>query len=140
MPSNPQTSPRKLIIFDLAEFSLYSIEQELSTTICRESLEIELISALGSAQNQQHLTELMKRFDVQTVYHTAAYKHVPLVEYNAIEGVRNNIFGTLHCALASISAEVDTFVLISTDKAVRPTNTMGATKRMAELILQSLAE
>ncbi len=82
----------------------------------------------------------MKCFTVETVYHAAAYKHVPLVEYNTIEGVRNNVFGTLHCAQAAIEAKVDTFVLISTDKAVRPTNTMGATKRMAELVLQALAE
>ncbi|WP_339366162.1 polysaccharide biosynthesis protein, partial [Vallitalea maricola] len=79
-------------------------------------------------------------FAVQTVYHAAAYKHVPLVEHNVVEGVRNNVFGTYHTARAAINANVDTFVLISTDKAVRPTNIMGTTKRMAELVLQALAK
>jgi FlaA1/EpsC-like NDP-sugar epimerase len=81
-----------------------------------------------------------RRFGVNTIYHAAAYKHVPIVERNTNEGIRNNVFGTLHCAQAAIDAEVETFVLISTDKAVRPTNTMGATKRLAELVLQAFAE
>lgn len=136
-----QQSPDTLILFELSEFSLYSIEQELSNYIRDNDLSsIQLIPAMGSVQHSRRLTELMKRFQVQTVYHAAAYKHVPLVEYNTIEGVRNNIFGTLHCAQAAIEAKVDTFVLISTDKAVRPTNTMGASKRMAELVLQALAD
>lgn len=135
-----QQSPDTLILFELSEFSLYSIEQELSNTIRESNLAIKLIPAMGSVQHLRRLTELMKRFNVQTVYHAAAYKHVPLVEYNTIEGVRNNIFGTQHCAQAAMAANVDTFVLISTDKAVRPTNTMGASKRMAELVLQALAE
>lgn len=80
----------------------------------------------------------MQSFRIQTVYHAAAYKHVPLVEFNIIEGVRNNVFGTLYAAQAAIEADVETFVLISTDKAVRPTNTMGASKRLAELVLQAL--
>ncbi|BBQ25160.1 hypothetical protein WP2W18C05_13760 [Aeromonas sp. WP2-W18-CRE-05] len=79
----------------------------------------------------------MQSFRIQTVYHAAAYKHVPLVEFNIIEGVRNNVFGTLYAAQAAIEADVETFVLISTDKAVRPTNTMGASKRLAELVLQA---
>lgn len=133
-------SPHTLILFELSEFLLYSIEQELSNDINYHHLPIRLIPAMGSVQHQRRLMELMKRFSVQTVYHAAAYKHVPLVEYNTIEGVRNNIFGTLHCARAAIEAKIETFVLISTDKAVRPTNTMGATKRMAELVLQALAE
>ena len=85
------------------------------------------------------LKVFLKRFDVDTIYHAAAYKHVPMVEFNNNEGVENNIFGTFHCALAAIDSGVKNFVLISTDKAVRPTNTMGATKRAAELILQAFA-
>ncbi len=135
-----QQSPKKLILFELSEYSLYSIEKELSDYISKNELNITVIPALGSIQHKRRLTELMKRFKVETVYHAAAYKHVPLVEYNTIEGVRNNVFGTLHCAEAAICAGVSTFVLISTDKAVRPTNTMGTTKRMAELVLQALAE
>ncbi len=134
-----QQSPQILILFELSEFSLYSIEKELSEYINNHQLTVQLVPALGSVQNQERLTKLMAQFKVDTVYHAAAYKHVPLVEYNTIEGVQNNIFGTLHCAKASIDARVPTFVLISTDKAVRPTNTMGTTKRMAELVLQALA-
>lgn len=135
-----QQSPDMLILFELSEFSLYAIEKELDDTIRKKNLSVKLIPAMGSIQHQRRMTELMKHFQVETVYHAAAYKHVPLVEYNTIEGVRNNIFGTLHCAQAAIDAAVNTFVLISTDKAVRPTNTMGATKRMAELVLQALSE
>lgn len=135
-----QQSPKVLILFELSEFSLYTIEQELGNTIREKNLAIKLIPAMGSVQHLRRLTELMKHFQVETIYHAAAYKHVPLVEYNTIEGVRNNVFGTLHCAQAAIEAGANTFVLISTDKAVRPTNTMGASKRMAELILQALAE
>ena len=90
-------------------------------------------------QRKHRLDIIMRSFQVETVYHAAAYKHVPLVEYNVVEGIRNNIFGTLSCAQAAIEAKVSTFVLISTDKAVRPTNIMGTTKRMAELVLQALA-
>ncbi len=135
-----QQLPSQLILFELSEFSLYSINKELLEYVAKHELDILVAPALGSVQHRRRLTELMKKFKVETVYHAAAYKHVPLVEYNTIEGVRNNIFGTLHCAQAAISANVETFVLISTDKAVRPTNTMGATKRMAELVLQALAE
>ncbi len=127
-------------MFELSECSLYNIEKELSEYTSSNKLSIPIIPALGSVQHQRRLTELMTRFEVDTIYHAAAYKHVPLVEYNTIEGVRNNIFGTLHCAQAAINANVNTFVLISTDKAVRPTNTMGTTKRIAELILQALAK
>lgn len=135
-----QQSPKQLVLFELSEFSLYSIEKELSGYVAQNKLSVTIIPALGSVQHQRRLTELMTHFKVETVYHAAAYKHVPLVEYNTIEGVRNNIFGTLHCAKAAIEAQIATFVLISTDKAVRPTNTMGTTKRMAELVLQALAE
>ncbi len=133
-------SPKKIILFELSECSLYHIERELLGYVAKKQLNVTVIPALGSVQHRRRLTELMSRFKVETVYHAAAYKHVPIVEYNTMEGVRNNVFGTLHCAEAAIQTNVETFVLISTDKAVRPTNTMGTTKRMAELALQALAD
>jgi FlaA1/EpsC-like NDP-sugar epimerase len=132
--------PTKLVLFELSEFALYSIEKELSEYTQQHDLAIELIPLLGSVQRINRTETVMKSFAVQTVYHTAAYKHVPLVEHNVVEGVRNNIFGTYYTARAAINANVETFVLISTDKAVRPTNIMGTTKRMAELVLQALAK
>ncbi|TNC80771.1 MAG: nucleoside-diphosphate sugar epimerase [Oleiphilus sp.] len=132
--------PSKLILFDLSEFALYEIEQELRRTIHRKELSIELHALMGSIQKQHRMEVIMSSYAVDTVYHAAAYKHVPLVEHNVIEGVRNNVFGTWYCAEAAIKANVETFVLISTDKAVRPTNVMGASKRMAELVLQGLAQ
>ena len=131
--------PASLILFELSEFSLYSIEQELQTLCKNNGLNVELKPVLGSVQNRQRAQAVMQHFKVKTVYHAAAYKHVPLVEYNVIEGVANNVLGTWHAAEAAVAAKVDTFVLISTDKAVRPTNVMGASKRMAELVLQALA-
>lgn len=131
--------PKSLLLFELSEFALYSIDKELSGLIQEEALDIKLIPLLGSVQRQNRLAAVLNSFDVQTLYHAAAYKHVPLVEYNVVEGVRNNVFGTYYTALAAIEANVESFVLISTDKAVRPTNVMGTTKRMAELALQSLA-
>lgn len=134
-------SPKTLILFELNEFSLYSIEKELQTELSKKGdTHIELISLLGSVQNEERLSIIMTTFNIQTVYHAAAYKHVPLVEHNIVEGVKNNVFGTLSCAEAAIKANVESFVLISTDKAVRPTNIMGASKRMAELVLQGLAQ
>ena len=132
--------PKVLVLFELSEFSLYSIEQELGTLIKQHELDIQLMPIMGSVQNRRRLQDVMAAFKVQTVYHAAAYKHVPLVEYNVVEGVRNNVFGTWFAAEAAISAGVETFVLISTDKAVRPTNVMGASKRLAELVLQALAQ
>lgn len=131
--------PSKLILFDLSEFALYEIEQELRRTIRKKELRVELHALMGSIQKQGRMEGIMRSFKVNTVYHAAAYKHVPLVEHNVIEGVRNNVFGTWYCAEAAIKANVDTFVLISTDKAVRPTNVMGASKRFAELVLQALS-
>ncbi|MES2826462.1 MAG: nucleoside-diphosphate sugar epimerase/dehydratase [Pseudomonadota bacterium] len=134
-------SPASLILFELNEYSLYIIEKELQAeTSTNENKQIELISLLGSVQNEERLASIMTTFSVQTVYHAAAYKHVPLVEHNIVEGVKNNVFGTWCCAQAAIKAGVESFVLISTDKAVRPTNIMGASKRMAELVLQGLAQ
>ncbi|MDO1509627.1 MULTISPECIES: nucleoside-diphosphate sugar epimerase/dehydratase [unclassified Neisseria] len=131
--------PAKLLLFELSEFSLYSIDKELCEFQTASNTHIEVIPLLGSIQHRKRLFSIMEAYGVQTVYHAAAYKHVPMVEFNTIEGVRNNVYGTLFCAQAAIDAGVETFVLISTDKAVRPTNTMGASKRMAELCLQALA-
>lgn len=132
--------PTKLVLFELSEFNLYQIESELKDKINTKNLDVELIPIMGTIQNKEHLSKVMKSFHINTVYHAAAYKHVPLVEYNVVEGCKNNIVGTLNCALAAIENNVETFVLISTDKAVRPTNTMGTTKRVAELVLQALSK
>lgn len=132
-------SPQSLILFDISEFALYQIEKELSEIVTTQQLDVQIIPLIGTVQRQNRLHMILKSFKVQTLYHAAAYKHVPLVEYNVVEGVRNNVYGTYYTALAAIEAKVESFVLISTDKAVRPTNVMGTTKRMAELTLQSLA-
>lgn len=134
-----QYEPKTLVLFELSEFGLYSIEQELRALIKDDNLEVILQPILGNVQKQSRVQAVMTKFGVQTVYHAAAYKHVPLVEYNVVEGVSNNVFGTWHAAEAAVAAGVETFVLISTDKAVRPTNVMGASKRLAELVLQGLA-
>lgn len=134
-----RNNPKSLVLFELSEFGLYSIERELRSICSNEELDVEIIPLLGSVQRQHRLQAVMTHLHIQTVYHAAAYKHVPLVEYNVVEGVRNNIFGTLFAAQAAIESGVETFVLISTDKAVRPTNTMGVTKRLAELVLQAMA-
>lgn len=131
--------PAKIVLFELSEYSLYAIDKELNEICYSEGLQIQIVPLLGSVQRQHRLKAVMSSFKIQTVYHAAAYKHVPLVEYNVVEGVRNNVFGTLYCAQAAIDSGVETFVLISTDKAVRPTNTMGTTKRLAELVLQALS-
>jgi FlaA1/EpsC-like NDP-sugar epimerase len=120
----------------MSELALYTIEKELSNIGIHS---VDIYPILGSINNQTRLANVFKRFGVDTIYHAAAYKHVPMVEFNNTEGVDNNIFGTLNCAQAAIESDVETFVLISTDKAVRPTNTMGATKRCAELVLQALS-
>jgi len=130
--------PIALVLYELSEFSLYKIEQEVKQLLGDKVMPIYAL--LGSVLNQQRIEEVCQKFKVETIYHAAAYKHVPLVEHNTSEGVQNNVFGTLSCAQAAIKTGVETFVLISTDKAVRPTNTMGASKRLAELILQALAE
>lgn len=132
--------PTKLILFELSEYGLYAIDKELQSVVQEHHLDVEVIPLLGSVQRVNRLQAVMSAFKVQTLYHAAAYKHVPLVEYNVVEGVRNNVFGTLYTAQAAVKANVETFVLISTDKAVRPTNVMGTTKRMAELVLQALAK
>lgn len=131
--------PSRLVLMDLSEFALYSIEQELRGFCTKFNVNVELVPLLGSVMHQHRVELAMQGFGVQTVYHAAAYKHVPLVEHNPIEGIRNNAIGTRRMAEAAIAAGVETFVLISTDKAVRPTNVMGASKRLAELVLQALA-
>ncbi|HCE2830701.1 TPA: polysaccharide biosynthesis protein [Vibrio parahaemolyticus] len=135
-----EQSPKSIILFELSEFGLYQIDRELNQLKVEKGLTCDIIPLLGSVQRQHRLETTMSSFKVQTVYHAAAYKHVPLVEFNVIEGVRNNIYGTYYTACAAIKAGVESFVLISTDKAVRPTNVMGTTKRMAELGLQALAD
>lgn len=136
-----QLQPNSLILFELSEFALYAIEKELLHLLhkIKNAEKIKLIPVLGSVANGGRIEKVCKAFRVQTIYHAAAYKHVPMVEKNPGEAIWNNVFGTLRTAQAAIKADVETFVLISTDKAVRPTNTMGATKRFAELILQALS-
>ena len=124
----------KLILFEQSELALYTIDKELNK---HNGI---VFPILGSVTNQTLIERVCQQFSIETIYHAAAYKHVPMVEFNSTEGVTNNIFGTLNCAQAAINSKVKTFVLISTDKAVRPTNTMGATKRSAELVLQALAK
>ncbi|GAB4396826.1 MAG: nucleoside-diphosphate sugar epimerase/dehydratase [Rhodoferax sp.] len=131
--------PRALLLLDHSEFALYSVHQELLGLAQREAPGVSLHPLLGSVMNPERLRAICQTYRPHTVYHAAAYKHVPLVEDNPGEGVRNNVWGTLHMAQAAQDAGVAHFVLISTDKAVRPTNIMGASKRMAELVLQALA-
>ena len=129
--------PKKLILFDISEPSLYQIELELTNIGISN---IEIFPVLGSIGDKLRMESIFNQYGVQTIYHAAAYKHVPLVEFNQAEGVLNNSIGTKIVAQAAIAAKVDIFVLISTDKAVRPTNIMGATKRVAELVLQAFSE
>ena len=127
--------PSRLIFLDLSEFALYKVEQEFSDL----HKDIEVISILGSVLDYKLLIDICKEYNVETIYHAAAYKHVPLIEKNNFSGIQNNVLGTYLCCKAAISQKVENFVLISTDKAIRPTNVMGATKRLSELVLQSLS-
>lgn len=129
--------PRILVLYEQSEFALYSVDQELQGLASLRRATTQVIPVLGSVANETRLTDIMRRYGIETVYHAAAYKHVPLVEFNLTEGVLNNTFGTLAAVNAALAADVESFVLISTDKAVRPTNVMGASKRCAELILQA---
>ncbi|MGP4922402.1 polysaccharide biosynthesis protein [Pseudomonas lundensis] len=131
--------PTTLLLFEHSEFNLYSILTELEQRVNRESLSVRVLPILGSVRNQPKLLDVMRTWSVDTVYHAAAYKHVPMVEHNIAEGVLNNVIGTLNTAQAALQAGVANFVLISTDKAVRPTNVMGSTKRLAEMTLQALS-
>jgi FlaA1/EpsC-like NDP-sugar epimerase len=132
-------APTRLIMLEMSEYALYAIDQELRAFISLHNLQVELVPLMGSVLDYQKSHDIFKLFEVETVYHAAAYKHVPLVEQNPVEGIRNNVFGTLRFAQAALDARVKCFVLISTDKAVRPTNVMGSTKRLAELILQAFS-
>lgn len=131
--------PKVLLLYELSEFALYSIEQELQEEIRGAGLDVPIHALLGSVCNEARVSHVIRHYGVQTIFHAAAYKHVPMVEHNILEGINNNIFGTRVVAEAAARNGVERFVLISTDKAVRPTNVMGASKRFAELILQELA-
>ena len=134
--------PGRVVLLDSFEYGLYEIERELKEKLelVEDGDRIQIIALLGSVCNRSQMENAMERFGVDTVYHVAAYKQVPMVEKNIIEGAQNNIFGTLVAAKAAMKYQVKNFVLISTDKAVRPTNFMGATKRFAEQVLQALAQ
>jgi FlaA1/EpsC-like NDP-sugar epimerase len=130
--------PKRLVLFEMSELALYNIERELRTFAAQNSLTVELVGLIGNAHHRVRLRDILSAYRVQTVYHAAAYKHVPIVEQNVIEGIYNNVISTWYAAEAAHEAEVETFVLVSTDKAVNPTNVMGATKRFAEMVLQGL--
>lgn len=130
-----KNKPKMLVLYELTEFALYDIDKEL-----RQTATCEIVPILGTVQDQQKLERIIEQYQIQTVYHAAAYKHVPLVECNPIAGLKNNSIGTANSLNAAVKKGVETFVLISTDKAVRPTNVMGASKRMAELYCQAVAE
>ena len=131
-------SPKRLVLFEMSELALYNIERELRAIADKNTPQIELVGLIGNAHDRFRLRDIFNAYRVQTVYHAAAYKHVPIVEQNVIEGINNNVISTWHAAEAANEAEVETFVLVSTDKAVNPTNVMGATKRFAEIVLQGL--
>jgi FlaA1/EpsC-like NDP-sugar epimerase len=131
-----KSDPSKLVLFELSEFNLYQIENELK----QYYFDIPMVPVLSSIQDTEVLRSVMHEHKIQTIYHAAAYKHVPMVESNPLAGIRNNVFGTSNVALVAAEYDVEKFVLISTDKAVRPTNIMGATKRFAELYIQGIAE
>ena len=124
----------------MSELALYTIQRELEEVAARERLEVEIVPLLGNAHHRHRVREVLSTFGVQTVYHAAAYKHVPIVEHNVVEGIHNNVISTWYTAEAALETGVETFVLVSTDKAVNPANVMGATKRLAELVLQALQE
>lgn len=130
-------SPQTLILIELNEYALYSIEQEL--LLQAGELNVALVPVLANVLDEKHVAALFDRHRPHTVYHAAAYKHVPLVEVNPIAALRNNVIGTCNLAMAALKSQVKNFVLVSTDKAVRPTNVMGASKRLAEMVLQALA-
>ena len=131
-------NPSRLLLVEISELAIYNIEKELRLLAQAENLRVEIVALLGAVHHRNRMREIVQAYGVQTIYHAAAYKHVPIVEQNVIEGIYNNIFGTWHTAEAALEHRVETFVLISTDKAVNPSNVMGATKRLAEIVLQGL--
>lgn len=132
-------TPRALVLYELSEFALYQVEQSLRGVMSDNGIDIPLFPLLGSVCDENRVSDIIQRFNVQTIYHAAAYKHVPIVEHNVLQGIANNVLGTHVVARLAEQHSVERFVLVSTDKAVRPTNVMGATKRLAELVLQDLA-
>ena len=130
--------PRQLVLYENSELALYNVEMELQAVCEKDALKLKLIALLGNAHHRDRVLDVMNTYRIQTVYHAAAYKHVPIVEQNVVEGVHNNVLSTWNTAEAAMEAQVETFVLVSTDKAVNPTNVMGATKRMAEIVLQGM--
>ena len=132
--------PTTLILFDHSEFNLYTIDQEIQKAIDLQNVSVKVVSVLGSINDPERMIDVMQTYGVDTLYHAAAYKHVPIVQHNISQGLRNNVLGTLYTAQAAVIAGVKNFVLISTDKAVRPTNEMGASKRLAEMVLQALSQ
>src|SRR5699024_10804754 len=139
-----KNKPKCLVLYELSEYALYAIHQDLlawqaANPVDGDSSDTQIIALLGNVTNQQKLNMVFTKHAIDTVYHAAAYKHVPIVEYNPFEGVINNAKGTYHCVKAAVESNVETFVLISTDKAVRPTNIMGASKRLAELVCQGFS-
>lgn len=132
--------PETLVLFEVGEYVLYCIESELKELAEKHAIGTELVAVLGTVQDRRRMTDVMKSHSVNTVYHAAAYKHVPLVEQNPTRAITNNVLGTWRTAKAALAAKVESFTLVSTDKAVRPTNVMGASKRLAELGVQAIAE
>jgi FlaA1/EpsC-like NDP-sugar epimerase len=131
-------APKRLVLFEMSELALYNIHRELRTYADQHALTVDLVGLIGNAHHKFRLRDILQAYRVQTVYHAAAYKHVPIVEQNVIEGIHNNVIATWYAAEAAHETDVETFVLVSTDKAVNPTNVMGATKRFAEIVLQGL--
>jgi FlaA1/EpsC-like NDP-sugar epimerase len=131
-------APARLLLLEMSEPALYQIDRELRLIASAHQIYIDIVPLLGNAHHRNRVREIMQQYRVQSVYHAAAYKHVPIVEQNIVEGIHNNVFSTWYLAEAALESSVETFVLISSDKAVNPTNVMGATKRFAELTLQAL--
>jgi FlaA1/EpsC-like NDP-sugar epimerase len=138
LPADRPPEPSRLVLFEMSELALYNIDRELRSLVAHEQLTVDIVALLGNAHHRSRVREVLHAYGVQTIYHAASYKHVPIVEQNIVEGVHNNVFSTWYTAEAAVECGVETFVLISTDKAVNPTNVMGATKRLAEIVLQGL--